>query len=212
MRPRKSSLLSACATALKGALLSSSLITLLGAPAFGQGARSSQQTDNQLIVKLHELARAKGAYVKRDLGPDFCRRLGVRPIGFCEAFRLQFDTDGRPAATFYSLDDGRDGKPRIFITTLLEPGYVDDFRVDFDGRLERAVRRRGGTSSHLAVKDTTAEFRRAMEFLRSRQDAFADLPDARVMDDGSCPKGQLKRVVTNPSNSVCVDAVRLKSP
>lgn len=167
-------------------------------------------SDQQLIVTLHELARAKGEYVKRGIGFDFCRRLGVRPIGNCEVFRMPFAADGRPAAVFYSLDDGRTGVVRIFLTSLLEQNYVDDFRVDLEGRLERAVRRRGDISSRLSVIEATPGFKRVMEFLRAQQDQVAGLPDAALIDDGSCPKGQIKRVPRDARQAICLDRARLR--
>jgi hypothetical protein len=196
---------------LRSAFLSGVCLMMALAPAFGQGRTRTppRLTDLQLVVKLHELARAKGDYDKR-LGPGFCRRLGVRPIGLCEAFVVQFAEGDRPAATFYSLDDGRNGMVRIFITSNLEPSYVDDYRVDAEGRLERAVRRRGETSSHLAVKDAGQGFHRVMDFLRAKPDELADWPDATIVDDGSCPKGQVKRVPRQPSHAVCLDRKRLK--
>ena len=123
---------------------------------------------------------------------------------------MQFAEGGRPAATFYSLDDGRNGMVRIFITSYLEPSYVEDYRVDAEGRLERAVRRRGETSSHLAVKDAGQGFHRVMDFLRAKPDELADWPDATIVDDGSCPKGQVKRVPREASHAVCLDRKRLK--
>ena len=189
--------------------LSGLLLALAIAPAFAQAPRKRVQTDQELIVKLHELTRAKGDYVTR-LGPGFCRRLGVRPIGFCEAFQTEFIVNGRRDATFYSLDDGRNGMVRIFITTYLEKGYVDDFRVDAEGRLERVVRRRGETTSRVAVKDAVGEFQRVMDFLRDHQDDVADWPDAKIVDDGSCPKGRVKRIPRDPRHAICVDRKRLK--
>jgi len=182
---------------LRHAALSGLFLAIAIVPAFAQASRKRVQTDQELIVKLHELTRAKGDYVTR-LGPGFCRRLGVRPIGFCEAFQVQFVADGRPAATFYSLDDGRNRMARIFITSHLEPGYVEDFRVDAEGRLDRVVRRRGETTSRASVKDAMAEFQRVMAFLRSHQDDLADWPDARIVDDGSCPKGRVRRIPRDP--------------
>jgi hypothetical protein len=177
--------------------------------AQGRARKPPPLTDLQLIAKLHELTRAKGDYAKR-LGPGFCRRLGVRPIGFCEAFEVQFAEGGQPAATFYSLDDGRNGMVRIFITSYLDPNYAEDYRVDAEGRLERAVRRRGQTSSHLAVKDVGPGFKRVMDFLRNKPDELADWPDATIVDDGSCPKGQVKRVPRQASHAVCIDRKRLR--
>ena len=194
---------------LRPAALSGLFLAIAIAPAFAQAARKRALTDQELIVKLHELTRAKGDYVTR-LGPGFCRRLGVRPIGFCEAFQAQFFADGRPAATFYSLDDGRNGMVRIFITTYLEQGYVDDFRVDAEGRLDRVVRRRGETTSRVGVKDAVAEFKRAIVFLRSHQDDLADWPDARIVDDGSCAKGRVRRIPRDPKLALCIDRKRLK--
>lgn len=195
---------------VRAALLVTLCCLVTMAPAFGQGRKPPPPlTDQQLIARLHELARAKGDYVKR-LGPGFCRRLGVRPIGFCEAFQVPFSADGRPAATFYSLDDGRNGTVRIFITTHLEQGYVEDYRVDADGRLDRAVRRRGDASSHISVQDGTPGFKRVMAFLRNKPDELADWPDAAIVEDGSCPKGQVKRVPRDAASAVCLDRKRLK--
>jgi hypothetical protein len=194
---------------LRPAALSGLLLAIAIAPAFAQASRKRVQTDQELIAKLHELSRAKGDYVTR-LGPGFCRRLGVRPIGFCEAFQVEFVADGRPAATFYSLDDGRNGMVRIFITSYLEQGYVEDFRADAEGRLERVVRRRGETTSRASVKDAMAEFQRVMAFLRSHQDDPADWPDAKVIDDGSCPQGRVKRIPRDPKLALCIDRKRLK--
>jgi hypothetical protein len=195
---------------LRAAVLSGLCLLLALAFAFAQGRAPPRQTDQQLIVTLHEQTRAKGEYVKRGIGFDFCRRLGVRPIGNCEVFRVYFSAAGRPAAVFYSLDDGRNGVVRIFLTSFLEPNYVDDFRVDLDGRLVRAVRRRGDISSRLSVVDATPGFRRLMEFLRAQQDQLAALPDATLVDDGSCPQGQIKRVPRDPRQTVCLDRVRLR--
>jgi len=193
---------------LRPAALSGLLLFVALMPAFGQASNKRTQTDQELIVKLHELARAKGDYVTR-LGPGFCRRLGVRPIGFCEAFQIEFVFDGRRTATFYSLDDGRNGMVRLFITSYFEKEYVEDFRVDVEGRLERVVRRRGETTSRASVREAMAEFQRVMVYLRDRQDDFGDWPDARIVDDGSCPKRQVKRIPRDPKNALCIDRKRL---
>jgi hypothetical protein len=188
-----------------------SVVPAIGA-ACAQGRIPPPLTDHQLIVKFHELTRSKGDYLKSGLGPDFCRRLGVRPIGYCEVFAARFLVDDRPTAAFYSLDDGRNGMVRLFITSLLEPSYRDDYNVDVDGRLQRAVRRRGDASSRVSVIDATAGFKRVMDFLRTRQDELAGWPDAAIVDDGSCPKGQVKRVPRDPRNAVCLNRARLKLP
>jgi hypothetical protein len=192
------------------ALLCGVFFVLTLAFASAQERMPARQTDQQLLAKLHELTRAKGEYVKRGVGFDFCRRLGVRPIGNCEVFRVQFFAAGRPAALFYSLDDGRTGVVRIFVISLLDRNYVDDFRVDLEGRLERAVRRRGDISSRLSVIDATPGFKRLMEFLHSQQDQLTALPNATLIDDGSCPKGQIKRVAGDPRQVVCLDRARLR--
>lgn len=194
---------------IRATLLVTFCVVVATAQAFGQGRKPPPLTDLQAITKLHELTRAKGDYVKR-LGPGFCRRLGVRPIGFCEAFEAKFAADSRPAAAFYSLDDGRTGTVRIFITTHLEQGYVEDYRVDVEGRLDRAVRRRGDASSHISVQDGLAGFKRVMNFLRDKPDEVAGWPDAAIVEDGSCPKGQVKRVPRDAANAVCLDRKRLK--
>jgi hypothetical protein len=193
------------------AIISAACFTATVGPAFGQTRPQPRLTDQQFIVKFHELTRAKGDYNKRGLKPEFCRRLGVRPIGNCEVFQARFTTEGRPAAAFYSLDDGRNGMVRIFITSVLEPAYIEDFRVDAEGRLERAVRRRGEASSHIAIKEAEPGFRRVMEFLRSRQDELAGWPDATLVEDAACRKGQIKRVPRDPGQAVCVDRARLKA-
>jgi hypothetical protein len=195
---------------LRSAVLSGLCLAATSAPAFAQGRKPPPPTDLQVIERLHELTRAKGDYVKR-LGPEFCRRLGVRPIGFCEAFEIKFADGGKPAATFYSLDDGRNGMVRIFITSYLNPNYAEDYRVDAEGRLERAVRRRGNTSSHVSIRDVVPGFNSVMDFLRSRVEEPADWPDARIVDDGSCPKGQVMRIPRDPKHATCVDRKRLKT-
>jgi hypothetical protein len=195
---------------VRAALLSGLGALLAVTAASAQGRPPPRLTDQQLVVQLHELTRAKGDYNKRGLNPEFCRRLGVRPIGNCEVFQAVFTRDGKPAVAVYSLDDGRNGMVRVFITSHLNPDFVEDYNVDLEGKLERVVRRRGNTSSRAAVRDAGANFARTMDFLRARLDEFASWPDATVADDGSCPPGQIKRVPRNPRNAVCVDRKRLK--
>ena len=190
---------------LRSTLLSGLLLALMTAPAPGQVQKKPAQTDHDLVTRLHELTRAKGIYVERGLGPDFCRRLGARPIGNCEAFRAEFPNNGQPLAVFYSLNEGRKGQVRVFITSNLEQGYVDDYRVGLDGKLERGVRRRGEAASHLSVLEGAAGFKRVMDYLRERQEDLARLPDARLVDDGSCPQGKIKRVPSDPQQSACLD-------
>jgi hypothetical protein len=180
------------------------------APALGQAQRKPQ-TDEELIAKLNELTRSKGDYIKRGIGPDFCRRLAVRPIGNCEVYRVTFTDSGRPAAVFYSLNDGKSGVSRTFITSLLDLNYADDYRVDIEGRLDRAVRRHGDASSHMSVKDAGPGFKRVMAYLRTKQDELASSPDATLTDDGSCPKGQVKRTARDPSLAACVAIERPKA-
>jgi hypothetical protein len=195
--------------ATRAALLAGVGLLLAMATASAQNRPPPRLSDQQLVVKFHELTRAKGDYNKRGLNPEFCRRLGVRPIGNCEVFQAVFARDGKPAVTFYSLDDGRNGVARVFITSHLEQDFIEDYNVDLEGKLERVVRRRGGTSSRAAVKDAGAGFTRAMNFLRTRLDELAAWPDASITDDGSCPTGQVKRVPREARNAVCVDRKRL---
>jgi hypothetical protein len=181
-------------------------VCLLAAAASGVAQPQSKrpQTDEELIAKLNELTRGKGDYIERGIGPDFCRRLGVRPVGHCEVYRVQFTDNGRPAAVFYSLNDGKNGTLRTFITSMLDPNFTDDYRVDAEGRLDRAVRRRSTASSHVSVKDAGPGFKRVMTFLRTKQDELAAWPDATLSEDGSCPKGQVKRTARDPSLAACV--------
>jgi hypothetical protein len=180
------------------------------APALAQAQRHPASTDAELMQRLHELTRAKGVYALA-LGPDFCRRLGSRPYGNCEAFKADFAEGGAVKAEFFSLNDKRKNALHLFITSHLHPDYVDDYRVGLDGKLERAVRRRGEASSHLAVVDAMPGFERVMKFLHEKQDQLAGLPDATVIDDRSCAQGQVRRVPNDPTLAVCVDRARLKS-
>jgi hypothetical protein len=193
------------------AILSGVCLLAAAASAFGQPQSKRTQTDEELVAKLNELTRSKGDYVKGGIGPDFCRRLGVRPVGNCEVYRVQFTDNGRSAAVFYSLNDGKSGLLRTFITNLLDPNYADDYRVDVEGRLDRAVRRRGDASSHMSVKDAGTGFKRVMVYLRTKQDELAAWPDATLTDDGSCPKGQVKRTARDPSQAACVKIERPKA-
>jgi hypothetical protein len=196
--------------AIRAALLSGLGALLAVTAASAQNRPPPRLTDQQLVVKFHELTRAKGDYNKRGLNPEFCRRLGVRPIGNCEVFQTVFVRDGKPAVAFYSLDDGRNGVVRVFITSHLNRDFVEDYNVDLEGKLERVVRRRGNTSSRAEVRDAGASFAHTMDFLRAQVDDVASWPDATVVDDGSCPPGQIKRVPRDPRNAVCVDRKRLK--
>jgi hypothetical protein len=190
-----------------------SVVCLLAAaaPAFGQSKSKRSLTDEELIAKLNALTRSKGDYIKQGIGPDFCRRLAVRPIGDCEAYRVEFADGGRTAVVFYSLNDGKSGMSRTFITNLLDPNYADDYRVDIEGRLDRAVRRRGDASSHMSVKDAGLGFKRVMAFLRTKQDELAARPDATFSDDGSCAQGQVKRTGPDPNLTACVKIERPKT-
>jgi hypothetical protein len=193
------------------AVLSGVCLFAAVASAFAQPQSKRPQTDEELIAKLNALARSKGDYIKGGIGPDFCRRLAVRPIGNCEVYRVEFTDNGRAAAVFYSLNDAKSGMPRTFITSLLDPNYVDDYRVDIEGRLDRAVRRRGDASSHMSVKDAGPGFKRVVTFLRGKQDELAGWPDASITDDGSCPNGQVKRTARDPSLAACVKIERPKA-
>ena len=193
---------------LRIALLSVAFLAAASPSAYAQAQRKHIQTDADLIARLHDLTRAKGVYALR-LGPDFCRRLGSRPYGLCEAFEAEFNDGGKVKAVFYSTNDKRKNALHLFITSYLEPSYVDDYRVGLDGKLERAVRRRGEASSRLSVIDAADGFKRVMEFLREQQEQLAQLPDARIADDGSCPKGKVKRVPSDAKLAVCIDRTRL---
>ena len=186
------------------------LLAFALSPASAQTQKTRVQTDAELIARLHEMTRAKGIYALR-LGPDFCRRLGSRPFGLCEAFQAEFSDGGKIKAAFYSLNDKRKNALHLFITSYLEPSYVDDYRVGLDGKLERAVRRRGEASSRVSVIDATPGFKHAMEFLHAKQEQLAELPDATLVDDGSCPQGKVKRVPRDPKLAVCLDRARLES-
>jgi hypothetical protein len=195
---------------LRPALAFGVCVMAAAAPAFGQAQRKPQ-TDEELIAKLNALARSKGDYIKHGIGPDFCRRLAVRPIGNCEVYRVEFADNGRPAAVFYTLNDGKSGVSRTFITNMLDPNYADDYRVDIEGRLDRAVRRRGDASSHMSVKDAGPGFKRVMAYLRTKQDELAAWPDATFSDDGSCTQGQVKRTAHDPGLAACVKIERPKA-
>ncbi|MGH6738548.1 MAG: hypothetical protein ACREDY_05860, partial [Bradyrhizobium sp.] len=114
---------------LRFALLSCLLVVLAipdaVAPAFGQAKPKRIQSDAELITRLHELVRAKGEYVQRGVGGDYCRRLGSRPIGNCEVFRAEFAEGGKVMAVFYSNNDARKNALHLFITSYLEPSYID---------------------------------------------------------------------------------------
>jgi hypothetical protein len=219
---------------LRPALLSALVLMLAVAPALGLAKKKKpapkpapvavapvakpapklpvrRLNDSELITRLHELVRAKGIYVQRGVGGDFCRRLGSRPIGNCEVFRAEFAEDGKVMAVFYSNNDARKNALHLFITSYFEPSYIDDYRVGLDGKLERAVRRRGEAASHLSVIDAAAGFRRVMDFLRGKVEELANLPDAKLVDDGSCPAGKIKRVPGDEKQAVCLDRARLEA-
>jgi len=168
-------------------------------------------TDAELATRLHEMVRAKGVYVQGGIGGDFCRRLGSRPIGNCEVYRAEFSDGGKVAVVFYSNNDARKNALHLFITSYLEDGYVDDYRLGLEGKLERAVRRHGEASSRVDVREAAAGFRRAMDFLRSKQDQLAALPDAKIVDDGSCQEGKVKRVPGDPKDAVCLDRSAIRN-
>ena len=193
------------------AILSGVCLFAAAASALAQPQSKRTQTDEELIAKLNALTRGKGDYVKGGIGPDFCRRLAVRPLGNCEAYRVEFTNDGRAAVVFYSLNDGKNGLSRTIITNLLDPNYADDYRVDVEGRLDRAVRRRGDASSHMSVKDAGPGFKRVMAYLRTKQDELTAWPDATITNDGSCPEGQVKRTARDPSLAACVKIERPKA-
>jgi len=168
-------------------------------------------TDAELATRLHEMVRAKGVYLQSGIGGDFCRRLGSRPIGNCEVYRAEFSDGGKVAVVFYSNNDARKNALHLFITSYLEDGYVDDYRLGLEGKLERAVRRHGEASSRVDVREAAAGFRRAMDFLRSKQDQLAALPDAKIVDDGSCQEGKVKRVPGDPKDAVCLDRSAIRN-
>jgi hypothetical protein len=168
-------------------------------------------TDAELATRLHEMVRAKGVYLLSGVGGDFCRRLGSRPIGNCEVYRAEFSDGGKVAVVFYSNNDARKNALHLFITSHLEQGYVDDYRLGLDGKLERAVRRHGEASSRVDVREAAPGFKRAMDFLRGKQDQLAALSDAKIVDDGSCPQGKVKRVPGDPKDAVCLDRARLEA-
>jgi hypothetical protein len=168
-------------------------------------------TDAELATRLHEMVRAKGVYVQNGIGGDFCRRLGSRPIGNCEVYRADFSDGGQVAVVFYSNNDARKNALHLFITSHLEQGHVDDYRLGLDGKLERAVRRHGEATSRVDVREAAPGFKRAMDFLRAKQDQLAALPDAKIVDDGSCPEGKVKRVPGDPKDAVCLDRARLEA-
>lgn len=174
-------------------------------------APTRKLTDAELATKLHELVRAKGVYVQQGVGGDFCRRLGSRPIGNCEVFRAEFADGDKVKAAFYSNNDARKNALHLFITSYLESSYIDDYRLGLDGKLERAVRHRGEATSRVSVIDAMPGFEKVMDFLREKLSELADLPDAKVVDDGSCPQGKVKRVPRNESEAVCLDRARLEA-
>jgi hypothetical protein len=179
--------------------------------ATAKPAPTHKLTDSELATRLHEMVRAKGVYLQRGVGGDFCRRLGSRPIGNCEVYQAEFSDSCKVMAVFYSNIDARKNALHLFITSYLEPSYVDDYRLGLDGKLERAVRRRGEASSRVAVLDAMPGFKRVMDFLRDKQEQLADVPDAKVVDDGSCPQGKVKRVPRDPKEAVCLDRARLEA-
>jgi hypothetical protein len=168
-------------------------------------------TDPELAARLHEMVRAKGVYVQGGIGGDFCRRLGSRPIGNCEVYRAEFSDGGKVAVVFYSNNDARKNALHLFITSHLEDGYVDDYRLGLEGKLERAVRRHGEASSRVDVREAAPGFKKAMDFLRAQQNQLAALPDAKIVDDGSCPQGKVKRVPADAKDAVCLDRARLEA-
>jgi hypothetical protein len=168
--------------------------------------------DAELATRLHELVRAKGVYVLKGVGRDFCIRLGSRPIGNCEVFRAAFyDNDGKLAAVFYSNNDARKNALHLFITTYLEKGYIDDYRTGLDGKLERTVRHYGDATSRVDVVNALPGFNRAMDFLRGKWQELETVPDAKLVDDESCGAGKVKRTPAAESEAVCIDRKRLEA-
>jgi hypothetical protein len=167
--------------------------------------------DAELATRLHELVRAKGVYVQKGVGRDFCIRLGSRPIGNCEVFRAEFSEGGKLAAVFYSNNDGRKNALHLFITSYLEQGYVDDYRTALDGKLERTVRHYGEATSRVDVVKAMPGFNRVMDYLRGRVQELEPIPDAKLVDDGSCPSGKVKRVPADEKEAVCIDRKRLEA-
>ena len=181
-------------------------------PVKAQPAKPTRPlNDSELATRLHELARAKGVYVQKGVGRDFCIRLGSRPIGNCEVFRVEFLDNGKPAAVFYSNNDARKNALHLFITTYLEQGYVDDYRLGLDGKLERIVRHYGDATSRVDVVKALPAYNRVMDYLRGRVQELEPIPDAKVVDDGSCPSGKVKRVPADEKEAVCIDRKRLEA-
>lgn len=189
----------------RSVLLSGMLLGVIDGPALAQAQKKPPQSDQELITRLNDLTRAKGIYDQRGIGADFCRRLGARPIGNCEVYKAEFPNNGRPLVVFYSLHEGRKGQLKLFITNNMEQGYVDDYRVGLDGKLERGVRRRGEAASHLSVLEGAEGFKRVIDYLRERQEDLAGLPDARLVEDTSCPEGRIKRIPSDAQQAACIE-------
>jgi hypothetical protein len=172
-------------------------------PVFGQSSTAAKQSDRQLVVRLNDLTRRKGNYFQRGLGVDFCRNLGLKPFGNCAVYQSGFP-DGR-SSLFHTYDEPGTGKVRIIIISFFNSDYAEDYLVGLDGSLQRAVRRKDKISTPLSRQDAAPGFRRAIEYWRSKQEELSGWPDAKLIDDGTCPNQRIKRIPKDPSDAVCVD-------
>ena len=114
---------------------------------------------------------------------------------------------------FYSNNDARKNALHLFITSYLEPSYVDDFRVGLDGKLERAVRRRGEATSRVGHQDASAGFQAGDGLScaskqdqlgrRARTPRSSTTAPARRARSSACPR--------DPKQAVCLDRERLQA-
>jgi hypothetical protein len=193
-------------------LLNSCSLGVFSSPALSQSLPLAKQ-DRDLIARLNDLVRRKGAYHQAGLGLDFCQRLGVKPYGNCELYQARMDK-----AVFQTFTEPGSGVVRIVIMSFLNlPNYAEDYLVSLDGRLERVIRRSPDKKFVVfSPQEASSSFSQIIELLRNHESTVASIPDAKIFEDSSCPTGRAKRMIYSTStkayaanDAVCLERARL---
>ena len=135
--------------------------------------KAAAPSDAALLHRLDRQARTKG--IKNyAIGSDTCRRLGLKPIGDCVAFRLEAPKDATSDGFVRSVnifDEPGTGTVRIIVFKQ-NAGEIFYYLCGLDGALVRAAYEKPGTPRawyKVPNEQAMAGFEQELDFWRREQ-------------------------------------------
>jgi hypothetical protein len=172
----------------------------------GLRAVAQELTDPELISRLNELTRKKG-YKNVGIGIGLCQRLSIQSVGKdCAAYQAPYkDAEGTTHA-FNTFNEPGTNILRIIFFKKTERDGIDSYLTAADGLLQRAVRKvevRGEEVwTQIAKGEAATGFEAELVFWRTKLSRLEKESDREEADDRSCPKGQVREIISGRDGPV----------